>query len=220
MSAEYRQLNFIIPNIYGLEHPPSPDLHSQVVDTRNYFQGLKRSGEVELTDPFVSADNYVWQFVDYYPKRPTDYYDSTRGYLMVEPDDIPTAARIVDKVYQERKAAGKRGKFKWLMMKTAPILFTDDWWQRTHRDNLLGSFVDLAPSDPRLVLYEYSTEDIQEILTELAASREWGELEAHRRATFPEVIPPIRGTDIFIDSDNNSWYSLSFNQKPGHFKDQ
>jgi hypothetical protein len=220
MREQWQQLNYISPNIYGTEVLPDPDLHSQTIDTRNYFRELERAGDVELTDPHVTALNLVWQYVDYLPKRSINYYDSFRGYLMVEPDAIGPATKILDGIYKDRKNNGKYGEFKWLMAKNPPTLFTEEWWQNVQDEKNLGGYNNLDPVDPRIVLYESTPEDVQEILLKLAATNEWEGIEQKRRAAFPEGISPIRGTNPFIDNSGKTWYSLSFNVKAGHLKDQ
>lgn len=219
MREEWSQLS--LPNPEEVDVKPALDayLHEQIAQTREVFRERRRQGSVEITDPFVTAQKFVWQYVDYYPRRPEEWRDMARGYLMVEPEDMPLAVGLLNTVYQKRTEQGKLGQFKWLTRKLSFDDYgngdTGAWWHEVHNEEMAGSYEELEPTDPRIVVYEYSPENIQEILSELAALEEWQIIEGHRKAAFP-IEPPIRGDNHFTDELGNQWYSLSFNKNVGH----
>lgn len=220
MSEQWRQLSYFAPEKIKAELFPEQYLHEEVVKTRQYFKAQEQAGDIDVTDPHVTADVFVWQYIDYLPGRPDNYYDSARGYLMVEPLDIPAAARILDTIYRERKTNGSFGQFKWLMRKLPTDLTTDEWWQEARNSEKMGLFEDLSETDPRIVLYENSPSRIQEVLAALATSPEWQALESNRLEAFPDGVPPIKGTDRFVDDLGRVWHSLSYNAKVGHSHQQ
>lgn len=219
MNHEWRQLPM---DILDPIHRPAKieyKVPQDLVSLRNYFIARHNSGELDVATHSITARDYVWQYVDYMHKRPESHESYTyRGYLMVEPVDIMGAVTILDEVLQERRKEGKKGNFKWLMMKMPNIENTDDWWRYAHTDQNIGVFRNLHPIDPRVVIYESNPDAVQDIFTQLAAHSNWRSIERERRDSVAHYKgePPIRGSNCFIDPAGVSWFSLSYNAKSGH----
>lgn len=222
MKEKWRQLDLPIPEGVDVEPVLDAHLHEQVIQVREVFRERQQQGVIDITDTFITAQKFVWQGIDYRVRRPEVWGELARGYLMVESGDIPLAVGLLDTVYQKRAERGELGQFKWLTRKLrlSDCPNGDDtraWWHEVHNEEMAGSYEELYPTDPRIVMYERSPQDIQEILSELVVLEDWQILEDHRRAAFL-TEPPIRGDDHFTDMLGNPWYSLSFNGDVGHSK--
>ena len=139
---------------------------------------------------------------------------------MIEPEDMSRVLAILRTLGNIRRGRGQRLDFKWLQM-TRPAFPTDEERNRYLADiNNFGKYNQLEPTDPRIAIYGETSEEIQQILTELVKNSYWQYVESGRLTKFLGAIPPRRpGTNAFIYKDQE-YRTLNFNDHPGYSENE
>ncbi|MBI2596082.1 hypothetical protein HYW46_05110 [Candidatus Daviesbacteria bacterium] len=174
----------------------------------------QENGEAKLSKVYPTGGKFLWQEVTYGPDRRLDGDHCFRGYLMIEPEDMPKVLSILTRVGRARKTQGKSLDFKWLL----------NTWDKTYNydPSNVGRYA-LEPTDPRIALYADSTQQIREVLSVLAANPEWQAIEQRRIDKMGgrlENAPRRPGTNAYIDTTGREWRSLNFNDQPGYSEDE
>jgi len=174
----------------------------------------------KVSEPFETADKYIWEEVIYGPEMTKGSDELYRGYLMIEPEDMSRVLAILRTLGNIRRGRGQRLDFKWLQM-TRPAFPTDEERNRYLADiNNFGKYNQLEPTDPRIAIYGETSEEIQQILTELVKNSYWQYVESGRLTKFLGAIPPRRpGTNAFIYKDQE-YRTLNFNDHPGYSENE
>jgi hypothetical protein len=171
---------------------------------------------------YPTADRFYWQEVIFGPGHRNSSEQAYRGYLMIEPEDFPRALDILRKIGSERKKQGKSLDLKWLRM-TYP---EDQFIQYLQDQTKTGSYKELKITDPRIVIYGDTAEEVQEILGTIVANPEykkvWDEIEANRIKKCGgklENAPRRPGTNAFESAGHEKdqgWRSINYNNNPGY----
>ncbi len=190
-----------------------------ITERSDAYSAAFDAGDIEAESALSSGAGFRlrWQLVRYGPKRENLYggnaleWETFRGYLMVEPPDFIKALDILDEVGRGRRAIGKRLEFKWLTGVYEP-----------GKAIQMGSYDGLLSDDPRIVVYEDSTEEVQAILQEVASDPRYLDLEENRvkaRGGRPENAPRLPGTSVFVDNVGREFRSLDYNLMGGYSED-
>lgn len=183
-------------------------------------EGFRQRADMMLRIFSGSTGRYMlWQSVTYGYPGTKSYDEKFRGYFMIEPVDFPITLALLDKIALERLQKDKSTSFKWLLM-TYPSI--GNVGKYVVDPSNIGSYSELQPTDPRIVLYANEKEEVAEIMSKIAADPQWEKAEAHRRTIFDSrKLPiPIRGTAAFVDGNGREWQSLNFNALPGTSESQ
>jgi hypothetical protein len=163
---KFTSLNNIDPEHVN-EYLAKQQLKKSIPLAKQSFEEAQSQGKVQEVAWGAINDSW-WQQVIYGKPIPGKNFQLYRGYLMIEPEDLPEALQIVSNLAQKREQEGKSTEFKWLL-KTEQ----EKWMQKETTDpnfvrTELGDYQYLEPTDPRLVLYSNNTDDIQHMLRQLA----------------------------------------------------
>lgn len=189
-------------------------LHDGLLLAKNRFEIARQNGIAKLSPEYATAGKFLWQEVIYGPERKRNGDNCYKGYLMIEPEDMPEALQILAGIGSYRQAAGKSLDFKWLLNTYDRSAAFDP--------RVVGTYK-LAPTDPRIALYADTPEEILEILSALAANPRWQALEQKRvdkMGGTPAYAPRRPGTNAYIDASGKEWRSLNYNNKPGYSEDE
>lgn len=182
--------------------------------SRILAQQLKAVGEGSVTvfPIHVSSGILIWVGFQYGPEPTTggdDYRNLFRGYVQVEPYQLPRVITILKEIAKERLVSGKPTCFKFLASKQAKIL----------RDpKPLGNYENLGSDEPVLAIYGDDFETVQEVLISLADRPEWDGIENERTQAEQgrgKLIARRReGTSAFSHK-GREYRTLNFNFKRG-----
>lgn len=194
------------------------DIRPWIQRWRDKFRALQMEGKInDIKEGFLGNCN--WQQVRYGEAHLEKGEGRYRGYLMVEPENIPLALAILSSRAEGRKLQGKTTEFKWLL-KTEDEDWVDKALEGKFTPKDLGEYQLLAPEDPRIVIYADTVDEVKEILKLLAENPQWQGIEDRRRAKFGGNPPRRPGTNSFIDEKSLEWKSLNWNDQRGYSENE
>lgn len=188
----------------------SPEALQTIISNRiARIEELKVTGEIQGTGIFSTGPGwrFLWMGVSYF--RGQRYYNDPmgnfRGYMMVEPPDLPTALDILHTVGQQRRERGKKLDFKWLIGKSIE-----------GQSPQAGTYADLLLTDPRIAIYGLDYTEIQDILRSIALDARINSLEENRSQACGgrKYVPRRPGTDAF-EHNGTIFRVLNFNPFAG-----
>ena len=190
------------------------DLSNSLQEIDNHFIEARDKQEIEVSEDYTTGAKFIWQEVTYGPSRTLNSDNCYRGYLMIEPEDMPKVLPILIQLGEQRKAGGKRLDFKWLKR-------TFSYSGTATKITNIGQYQELNPTDPRIAIYGDTQEEVQEILATLANNPEWQSIESKRTNKFggTERTPRRPGTNAVI-INGTEYRSLNYNDKPGYSEDE
>lgn len=126
-----------------------------------------------------------------------------RGYLQVNYQQIPRAVEILTRFFELRRNSLK---FKFLVGR---------WFPEDIETGkvAVGRYVQPDPAAPVIVLYGLRKEDILDVLTGLAETSEWAEIDADRQAS---GIENRRSGTNALSHNGRWWKTLCYNDGPGY----
>lgn len=125
-----------------------------------------------------------------------------RGYLMVEPENMEEALRIMLKVAAKREDKGKA-----LFIK----LLTRRSYDRVSPSEVesFGEYKDLDITDPRMVIYGDSPDELRDVMEDVVREG-WGNIERTRKR-LAKGVKRGNDTNYFTDRKGRVWQSLNWN---------
>lgn len=192
---------------------PSPDLKTIISDRVTHIKGLERTGEIQEAGIFRThpRSSFLWMGVSYFPGKRyyNDRMGNFRGYVMVEPPDLPTALDILHPIGQQRREQGQKLDFKWLIGKSNRGQLPQE-----------GVYDDLHPADPRIAIYGLDHKEIQDILHSIASNPLINFLEENRSQAYGgrRYVPRRPGTNAF-EHDGKIFRVLNYNDYAGLSED-
>ncbi len=188
-------------------------LAARVKELKDHISSLTNNKEILKSNFLITADSvdnklYFWQGVilgrEVKSQVPGDVGGAFlyRGYLQVEPEDIPLAVEILLRVGKEREKQGKATNFKWLIgvMKSSDTVA-----------DLTGNYRILSDQDPRVAIYSETKEEVEEILRELADQPEWTLIEQKRLSRTPARRAGVQS----LNHKGREWRTLNYNPEVG-----
>ncbi len=183
-----------------------------------------RNGEFFETSFIVgTSHNALWNEIRIGKTPKLDSEDFVRGYLMIDPQDIP---EVVDKLIalgKKRASMGKYIDFKWLLSAhDMSDLVTGDQiaalFKQPENYSHTGEYDKLKPAENRIVVYADTVDEIKEILQELHQSG-WDKYERRRINKFrgAAYTPRRPGTSQFkyVDDKGKTIQVRSMNHLEG-----
>lgn len=163
------------------------------------------TGEIRNSGIFTTYyDTFKWQGVSYRPEQMSIYecMGNHKGYLMIELPDLMVTLDILDSVGHQMVRDGSKLDFKWLIGKSIK-----DQTPST------GNYDRLAPTDPRIAIYDRSYWQIKNILTAVATDPRYLPLEENRIAAMggtSKNAPRRPGTNSFELPEDHFFRSICY----------
>ncbi len=187
------------------------------------IRSLKEKGEATTNPLFFTGANgeYGWEEVRMGSPVKADSDHAFRGYLMVEPNDIPLAMQILLKKAPQLLAQGQGVDAKFLLMKLPQFADVAERNKYINNRDNLAKYEGLTPEDPRIALYGDSQAAIEAILTVLAEDPQWQDIEQRRLDAFggSDHTPRRPGTNALVHK-GREYRSLNYGNIRGYSEDE
>jgi hypothetical protein len=174
-------------------------------------------------DLIVSGHCYSWQLIARGPETTESlpFSHTYRGYLQVDPEQMPQAVECLSELARQREAQGKSTEFKFCFCNFS---LANSGFMRMYRAeietkqqlsaNIVGHYDNRQADRPLIALYGRDLAQILEILDGLSRSPAWARIEAERSSNARR-----EGSNAYIDRNGREWRSLCFNRQPGCAED-
>lgn len=165
----------------------------------------------------------AWYQVALHSIREKNSSYAYRGYIQINPLDLPFFVSTLTKLIGERLIQGKRTEFKISLNPSSMVLPKNKSGQRFRKEHLdkVGHY-NVSPSDSGIiVIYGEDIEETKEILRELSQVQGMQHIDARQKAAvsnLEEKKEPLGKGRIAIDG--NDFSCMSYNLEPGHWDDQ
>lgn len=187
------------------------DLKTVISNRVAHIEEFKKAGEIQTTGIFSTDPRFLWMGVSYFPGKRyyNDRMGNFRGYMMVEPPDLPAALDILHTVGQQRRERGEKLDFKWLIGKSIKGQSPQE-----------GAYADLHLTDPRIAIYGLGPREVRDILHSIASDARISSLEENRSQACGgrKYVPRRPGTNAF-EHDGTIFRVLNYNPFSGFSED-
>jgi hypothetical protein len=193
---------------YSLNGDRIVEIAAQIGEIRQLVESQVAKGGVIIETP-APPDQQQLRFGR---MREQHGLNTTRGYLIIEPENMLEAMRVLFLVGKQRADAGNQLEFKWWQP------YEGIQGRGSHAYHFYTCGYLQTPQDQLITLYADTTHDIQNTFEMLIATNQWSHIELTRKTIARQWITPnnpIKGEYQFTSNNGQKWSTLEYNVHSG-----
>jgi len=133
-----------MPDVSTAEFGSQQQLRTTLDSYEKEFESFKDSG-ISVETISTAGAEVSWQVVRYGRELINEDSRLYRGYVMIEPEDLPKVLRLLDQIGRSRLQKGQTTQFKWMLKKDSPEFMTN----RDYKIKETGDYELVEPNLPK-----------------------------------------------------------------------